>query len=109
MTDKIPRCSDIWKQSKEAAKSLKLDVHARLMKNYKEVPEWWYLVLLLGSIALSLMMSFVWKEQVQLPWWGMLFAFALAWLVTLPIGVIQATTNQVSLPIRRRQFVLIKP
>jgi hypothetical protein len=25
----------------------------------------------------------------------MLFAFALAWLVTLPIGVIQATTNQV--------------
>ncbi|CAA6657310.1 unnamed protein product [Spirodela intermedia] len=53
---------------------LKLDVHARLMKNYKEVPEWWYLVLLLGSITLSLMMSFVWKEQVQLPWWGMLFA-----------------------------------
>ncbi|THG11367.1 hypothetical protein TEA_018869 [Camellia sinensis var. sinensis] len=47
-----------------------------------------------GSIALSLMMSFVWKEEVQLPWWGMLFAFALAFILTLPIGVIQATTNQ---------------
>jgi hypothetical protein len=31
---------------------------------------------------------------MQLPWWGMLFAFALAFVVTLPIGVIQATTNQ---------------
>lgn len=40
-------------------------------------------------------MSFVWKDDVQLPWWGMLFAFAMAWIVTLPIGVIQATTNQV--------------
>ena len=75
--------------------NVKLDVHGRLMKAYKQVPEWWFLILLFGSIALSLMMSFVWKTDVQLPWWGMLFAFALAIVVTLPIGVIQATTNQV--------------
>ncbi|KAK6149634.1 hypothetical protein DH2020_017159 [Rehmannia glutinosa] len=86
--------SDIWKQSRSAVKNVKLDVHVKLMKSYKQVPQWWYLVLLVGSIALSLMMSFVWKEDVQLPWWGMLFAFVLAWVVTLPIGVIQATTNQ---------------
>lgn len=73
----------------------KLDVHAKLMRSYKQVPEWWFIVLLVASVAVSLMMSFVWKDDVQLPWWGMLFAFALAWLVTLPIGVIQATTNQV--------------
>ncbi|KAI8524901.1 hypothetical protein RHMOL_Rhmol13G0185400 [Rhododendron molle] len=86
--------SDIWKQSKSAVKNVKLDIHSKLMKTYKEVPQWWYLILLIGSIALSLLMSFVWKEDVQLPWWGMLFAFALAFIVTLPIGVIQATTNQ---------------
>ncbi|KAF5944170.1 hypothetical protein HYC85_018247 [Camellia sinensis] len=86
--------SDIWKQSKSAMKEVKLDIHAKLMKSYKQVPQWWYMVLLIGSIALSLMMSFVWKEEVQLPWWGMLFAFALAFILTLPIGVIQATTNQ---------------
>ncbi|KAH7526070.1 hypothetical protein JRO89_XSUnG0067500 [Xanthoceras sorbifolium] len=57
--------SDILKQSRSAVKNVKLDIHAKLMKSYK-----------------------------QLPWWGMLFAFALAWIVTLPIGVIQATTNQ---------------
>eukprot|EP00262_Sarcandra_glabra_P020063 TRINITY_DN7880_c0_g1_i1.p1 TRINITY_DN7880_c0_g1~~TRINITY_DN7880_c0_g1_i1.p1 ORF type:complete len:755 (-),score=78.99 TRINITY_DN7880_c0_g1_i1:289-2256(-) len=91
--------SDIWRQSKSAYRKFsgnaeKLDVHARLMKNYKEVPEWWFLALLLGSAGVSLIMSFVWKGDVQLRWWGMLFAFGLAWLVTLPIGVIQATTNQ---------------
>lgn len=86
---------DIWKQSKSAVQNAKLDIHAKLMKSYKQVPQWWYLVLLFGSIILSLVMCFVWKEDVQLPWWGFLFAFALAFIVTLPIGVIQATTNQV--------------
>ncbi|KAK4439468.1 Oligopeptide transporter 3 [Sesamum alatum] len=86
--------SDIWKQSRSAVKNVKLDIHTKLMKSYKQVPQWWFLVLLVGSIVLSLLMSFVWKEDVQLPWWGMLFAFGLAWIVTLPIGVIQATTNQ---------------
>jgi hypothetical protein len=46
-------------------------------------------------MAVSILMALVWKTDVQLPWWGMIFAFALAFVVTLPIGVIQATTNQV--------------
>ncbi|XP_057970244.1 oligopeptide transporter 3-like [Malania oleifera] len=86
--------SDIWKQSKSAMKNMKLDIHAKLMKCYKEVPHWWFLILLIGSIALALVMCFVWEEEVQLPWWGLLFSFALAFVVTLPVGVIQATTNQ---------------
>ncbi|KAL5217768.1 hypothetical protein ABZP36_018452 [Zizania latifolia] len=87
---------DIWRQSRSAMSSAaaNLDVHAKLMRRYKQVPQWWFLVLLVGSVAVSLLMSFVYKEEVQLPWWGMLFAFALAFVVTLPIGVIQATTNQ---------------
>ncbi|XP_048132102.1 oligopeptide transporter 3-like isoform X2 [Rhodamnia argentea] len=56
---------DIWRQSRAAMTNAKLDIHAKLMRSYK-----------------------------QLRWWGMLFAFGLAWIVTLPIGVIQATTNQ---------------
>eukprot|EP01018_Ginkgo_biloba_P003687 Gb_13916 [translate_table: standard] len=85
---------DILKRSRSAMNAGKLDVHARLMRQYKEVPQWWFLILLVGSIALCLLLSFVWKDEVQLPWWGMLLACALAWLITLPIGVIQATTNQ---------------
>ncbi|KAJ0251208.1 Oligopeptide transporter 3 [Hirschfeldia incana] len=85
---------DIWRQTWSAVKTVKLDIHGKLMQRYKQVPEWWFYVLLVGSVAMSLLMSFVWKESVQLPWWGMLFAFAMAFIVTLPIGVIQATTNQ---------------
>ncbi|XP_022929199.1 oligopeptide transporter 3-like [Cucurbita moschata] len=85
---------DIWKQSRAAMKNARLDIHAKLMQYYKQVPEWWFLILLFGSTVISLLMSIVWKDVVQLPWWGMLFAFAMAWIVTLPIGVIQATTNQ---------------
>lgn len=92
-------CSDIWRQSRSAMKNMKMDIHAKLMSKYKQVPEWWFLGLLVGSIVLSLLMSFIWKTDVQLPWWGMIFAFGLAWIVTLPIGVIQATTNQVILQI----------
>ncbi|XP_010436532.1 PREDICTED: oligopeptide transporter 3 [Camelina sativa] len=85
---------DIWRQTWSAVNTRKLDIHGKLMQSYKKVPEWWFYILLVGSVAMSLLMSFVWKESVQLPWWGMLFAFALAFIVTLPIGVIQATTNQ---------------
>ncbi|CAL1352075.1 unnamed protein product [Linum trigynum] len=85
---------DIWRQSRSAMQNAKLDIHAKLMQAYKPVPEYWFMILLIGSVVLSLIMSFVWKADVQLPWWGMIFAFVLAFIVTLPIGVIQATTNQ---------------
>lgn len=87
--------SDIWKQSQSAVKNMKLDIHAKLMTSYNRVPMWWYLVLFVGSIPLPILMSFFWEEQIQLPWWAMLFAFGLASIVTVPVGVIQATTNQV--------------
>lgn len=63
--------SAILKQSRAAMSNAKLDIHAKLT------------------------MSFIWKDDVQLPWWGMLTAFSLASSVALPLGVIQATTNQV--------------
>lgn len=67
------------------------------MKAYKSVPEWWFLIVLVGSIGLSLLVSLSIKQDLQLPWWGFLFAAGLAWALTLPVGVIQATTNQVQL------------
>ncbi|KOM27501.1 hypothetical protein LR48_Vigan432s000600 [Vigna angularis] len=85
---------DIWRQSKFAMSDAKLDVHGRLMQAYKRVPEWWFLSILFGSMALSMLTTFVWKTDVQLPWWALLLAFGLAFVITLPIGVIQATTNQ---------------
>jgi len=32
-------------------------------------------------------------KQLQLPWWGILLSLTIALVFSLPIGVIQATTN----------------
>ncbi|KAI5422989.1 Oligopeptide transporter 3 [Lathyrus oleraceus] len=47
----------ILRQSRTAMSNVKLDVHGRLMKAYNTVPEWWFLIVLFGSMALSIIMS----------------------------------------------------
>ncbi|KAA0038648.1 oligopeptide transporter 4-like [Cucumis melo var. makuwa] len=72
----------------------KEDIHTRLMRSYKDIPSWWFHVVLLVAIAASLALCIFLKKEVQLPWWGLLFAAALAFIFTLPISIITATTNQ---------------
>ncbi|KAL2631236.1 hypothetical protein R1flu_015922 [Riccia fluitans] len=86
---------DIWNQMRAALRKDQEDVHTRLMKSYPEVPQWWFHGLLVLFIILSVAACEVYNDQLQLPWWGVLFACGLAMFFTLPIGVIAATTNQV--------------
>jgi OPT family oligopeptide transporter len=72
----------------------KPDVHTRLMKSYRDVPSWWFYAMLALSMAVSLLLCTVLRSAVQLPWWGLLFACAMAFVFTLPISIITATTNQ---------------
>ncbi|RLN22038.1 oligopeptide transporter 4-like [Panicum miliaceum] len=72
----------------------KPDVHTRLMRKYDDAPGWWFHSLLALSAAVSLVLCTVLKKEVQLPWWGLLFACAMAFVFTLPISIITATTNQ---------------
>ncbi|KAM6555507.1 hypothetical protein CsatB_002526 [Cannabis sativa] len=86
---------DLWNQSTRAFRGKnKADIHSRLMKSYKAVPTWWFYVILVVNIALIIFACEYYKESLQLPWWGVLLACALAIIFTLPIGIIQATTNQ---------------
>ncbi|XP_030454602.1 oligopeptide transporter 4-like [Syzygium oleosum] len=72
----------------------KEDIHTKLMRNYKDIPQWWFHVLLAATIIVSLILCTLLKKDVQMPWWGLLFAAALAFIFTLPISIITATTNQ---------------
>ncbi|XVE80579.1 hypothetical protein DITRI_Ditri14bG0150800 [Diplodiscus trichospermus] len=84
----------LWRKAKSAAKEKLSDVHARLMKkNYEAVPDWWFYVILISTLALSLFICEGFGNQLQLPWWGLLLACGIALIFTLPIGIIQATTN----------------
>ncbi|KAK7351546.1 hypothetical protein VNO77_11088 [Canavalia gladiata] len=76
------------------SRTAKEDIHTRLMKNYKSIPGWWFHVSLLVSFVLGLVLCIFMNDQVQLPWWGLIFAAGLALTFTLPISIITATTNQ---------------
>lgn len=92
------RCfREMWDLSKSAFHDKKMDVHSKLMRRYDQVPQWWFTCILLTNIVATLFVIEYFKSQLQLPWWAFLLACGLAFFFTLPIGVITATTNQVSL------------
>ncbi|TYH85246.1 hypothetical protein E1A91_D02G237100v1 [Gossypium mustelinum] len=72
----------------------KEDIHTRLMRKYKDIPSWWFYTLLAATFVVSLVLCIFLNDQVQMPWWGLLFAGAMAFIFTLPISIITATTNQ---------------
>ncbi|KAB2001735.1 hypothetical protein ES319_D11G015200v1 [Gossypium barbadense] len=86
---------ELWQQTKSAfGGNKKIDIHTRLMKKYKSVPTWWFAMILVLNLALILFTCEYYNESLQLPWWGVLLACAIALFFTLPIGIIAATTNQ---------------
>ncbi|XP_007018304.2 PREDICTED: oligopeptide transporter 2 [Theobroma cacao] len=72
----------------------KEDIHTKLMKKYKNIPNWWFHLMLVLTLLLSLVMCIFLKREIQMPWWGLIFAAGLALAFTLPISIITATTNQ---------------
>lgn len=68
------------------------DIHAKLMRSYPEVPDWWYLSVFGLFFALMIVANEVW--HTGLPVWGLLLSLALPMLYTLPAGFIYATSGQ---------------
>ncbi|KAK4486552.1 hypothetical protein RD792_009237 [Penstemon davidsonii] len=85
---------EIWEQSRSSFKEKKMDIHTKLMSKYRQVPEWWFWCILVVNIALTVYACEYYKDQLQLPWWGVILACVIALVFTLPIGIITAITNQ---------------
>ncbi|KAI6137244.1 OPT oligopeptide transporter protein-domain-containing protein [Pisolithus sp. B1] len=68
------------------------DIHARLMSVYRQVPDWWYLVLFVIMFALGVVSFEVWPTY--LPVWAFVVALLIAFTYVIPCGMIQAITNQ---------------
>ncbi|GAA0176473.1 hypothetical protein LIER_42085 [Lithospermum erythrorhizon] len=83
---------DMWQLRKSTFEEEEMEVHAKLMRKYTQVPEWWFSCILLLNIAATIYICEHYNEQLQLPWWGVLLACSIAFFFTLPIGVITATT-----------------
>ncbi|KAG0266236.1 hypothetical protein BG011_002933 [Mortierella polycephala] len=77
-----------WKQSRGHTE----DIHHKLMQAYPEVPDWWYLSLFVIMTVVAIITCEIW--DYKLPWWGVILAVALSAVFSLPVGLIQAITNQ---------------
>ena len=91
----IPMRREIYHCFK-TSQNKKPDIHAKLMEKYDDIPAWWFYSLMALSVTVSLLLCTVLKREVQLPWWGLIFACGMAFIFTLPISIITATTNQAS-------------
>ncbi|KAH7328547.1 OPT family small oligopeptide transporter [Stachybotrys elegans] len=80
----------IWRQYRNST-SEKPDIHMKLMRKYKEAPTWWYMSLF--AVMLCLGFVTVLGYPTNLTWWAFLLAVFISFVFSLPIGIIQAVTN----------------
>ena len=66
----------MWAAIKEWRSSTTTDPHYERMKVYKEVPMWWYGVILGASFAMA--MATCYTGGSQLPWWALIVALLVA-------------------------------
>ncbi|KAK7468277.1 hypothetical protein VKT23_002787 [Stygiomarasmius scandens] len=68
------------------------DIHSRLMSRYPQVPEWWYLIVFMVFFTFGVISIEVWPTQM--PVWAFVVALGIAFAYVIPVGMIQAITNQ---------------
>ncbi|KAF2669562.1 OPT-domain-containing protein [Microthyrium microscopicum] len=68
-----------------------MDVHSRLMARYKEVPDWWFLIILLGSIILSIV--FLKIYPLGIPVYLVFLVIAINLVFAVPLSLLSATTG----------------
>ncbi|PSR82950.1 hypothetical protein PHLCEN_2v5920 [Hermanssonia centrifuga] len=68
------------------------DIHARLMSQYPQVPEWWYICIFAIMFVFGVVSIEIYPTEM--PVWAFCLALAIAFVYTIPIGIIQAVTNQ---------------
>jgi OPT family small oligopeptide transporter len=81
----------IWIQARRSIHE-QADIHARLMARYRQVPEWWYLIIFISMFVLGVISIEVWPTQM--PVWCFVVALVISFAYVIPIGMIQAITNQ---------------
>ncbi|KAI5478852.1 proton-dependent oligopeptide transporter, POT family [Pseudohyphozyma bogoriensis] len=68
------------------------DIHMKLMMQYPEVPEWWYMTYLAVFSGMSIALIYVW--DVQTPIWALIVSLLLGFVYVLPGGFVYAMTSQ---------------
>uniref|UniRef100_A0A060T5C3 ARAD1C10934p n=1 Tax=Blastobotrys adeninivorans TaxID=409370 RepID=A0A060T5C3_BLAAD len=90
----------VWKGMRDLALSMmgKLDLkqaqndaHSRMMRAYKEVPHWWYVLIIVISLVFAIVCVEIYPTDT--PVWGIFFGLAISVVFLIPIGILYSTTN----------------
>lgn len=82
---------DVWNRAR-SSRYEEPDVHLKLMRKYKEAPEWWFAAIFVLSFAFGMVASQYWPTH--LPWWAYIIAILIGVCFFVPVGMVQAITNQ---------------
>lgn len=75
------------------------DIHYAIMYQYKEVPQWAFILILVFSLVTGIIMVEVYNTTM--PVWGIFVCLALAFIFLIPAGIIQALSN---MQVRKQSF-----
>ncbi|KAI1268162.1 OPT oligopeptide transporter protein-domain-containing protein [Xylariaceae sp. FL1019] len=67
------------------------DGHTRMMRKYKEVPEWWYGLVFVFGFIVSIVAITAWPTQT--PWWSILGVTGVGFVLTIPWVIIESIAN----------------
>ncbi|KAF8176072.1 OPT oligopeptide transporter [Pholiota molesta] len=81
----------VYKIIRDFHKTDSTDPHYVKMKVYKEISNWWYFAIFVGTTAMAIATTYAAKSG--LPWWGTIVALIFAWLFVPIIGTLSATVG----------------
>ncbi|KAM3503523.1 hypothetical protein MY11210_008678 [Beauveria gryllotalpidicola] len=83
---------NLFQSNKSAREEVEIsDVHMRHMQKYKEVPDWWYLFVLLISAAIGIMSMAVWPTGTSPA--VVVFGIIMCAIFVVPIGIMYSMTG----------------
>lgn len=84
---------DIWRMIRNQGRMISSfdDAHCKMMQAYKEVPLYWYLIVLVISLVLGIVCVEVYPTET--PVWGIFFALGLSLVFIIPVGLVASTTG----------------
>ncbi|KAM0747315.1 OPT-domain-containing protein [Meredithblackwellia eburnea MCA 4105] len=83
---------DMWRQVKNPHNPIDQDVHMRLMKQYDEIPNWWFASFFIFMTLLSIFAVTAWGTI--LPVWALLFAIFIGAVYVIPSTYVFALSTQ---------------
>jgi hypothetical protein len=87
---------DFWKGLRHGKGNYEgaMDVHSRLMSRYPEVPDWWFLIILLAAIVVSII--FLQIYPLDTPVWLVFLLIGINLVFAVPLSLLSATTVRAS-------------